>query len=196
MAHIKRTLKLAFLIPNEKDPMFNKLVARISKYPMCHVELVFEDGMAFSIFKGSNLFFKPRTFSNPDYRLVSLSVSNAEYQSAHAFCTDAMACNLEFADTAMVCAYFQLPACPLFCTYPSTNYGSTFCSKIVTEALQFAGVSEVQHLQACLTTPSVLYDAVKDSDRGVMDSVPFKQQQLYNVGVLREGCFTTTACRA
>jgi len=185
MAHIKRTLKLAFLSPNEQDPAFNKLVARISKHPMCHVELVFEDGMAFSIFKGSKLFFKQRSFSNPDYQLVSLSVSNAEYQGAHAFCKQATDQGLEFTDWGMLGSYFQIQTCPFLCSSPSSSTGSTFCSKIVTEALQFAGVGEVQNLHPCTTTPSILFEAVKDSDRVMTDSVPFKQQQLFMVGVLR-----------
>ena len=185
MAHIKRTLKLAFLSPNEQDPPFNKLVARISRHPMCHVELIFEDGMAFSIFKGSKLFFKPRSFSNPDYQLVSLSVSNSEYQGAYAFCKQATDQGFEFTDWGMLGSYFQIQTCPFLCSSPSSSTGSTFCSKIVTEALQFAGVGEVQHLHPCTTTPSLLFETVRDSDRVVADSVPFKQQQLFMVGVLR-----------
>jgi len=185
MAHIKRTLKLAFLTPTDQDPQFNRVVARISKHPTCHVELVFEDGMAFSIFKGSKLFFKQRSFSNPDYKLLSLSVSNGEYQSAYAFCSQAVKQEMDFTDCGMLGAYFQFPSCPLFCNAPSSSTGCTFCSKIVTEALQFAGVGEVQHLHPCTTSPSNLFEALKESDRIVVDTVPFKQNQLFMMGVLR-----------
>ncbi len=55
----------------------------------------------------------------------------------------------------------------------------------MTEALQFAGVGEVQHLHPCITSPSYLFEALQDSDRMVVDTVPFKQNQLFMMGVLR-----------
>ena len=79
----QRILIVAFLFPESaNNPLLNTIVARVSKHKTCHVELVFEDDMAFSIFAGSNLFFKHRTFNNPDYTLIALSISSAEYNAA------------------------------------------------------------------------------------------------------------------
>ena len=175
-----RILMVAFLFPGPGDDPFNRFVARVSRNKCCHVELVFEDQMAFSIFKGSNLFFRPRSFSNPEYQLVSLYVTPSEYAAVYAFCKQAHSSDVAFTDAGMVAAYMQ--PCPVFNTRPSFELGYTFCSKIVTEALQMGGVAEVEHLVPCMTTPSTLYSALKDSRRIVHHTVPYKCQQLMEVG--------------
>jgi len=63
--------------------------------------------------------------------------------------------------------------------------GHTFCSKIVTEALQFAGVNEVEHLIPCTTTPSCLYEAFMGSPRRVLSSVGYRREQLRQAGLVR-----------
>jgi hypothetical protein len=179
-----RVITLAFLRPRPDDKDWvNRLVARVSRYGISHCELVFEDNMAFSIFAGEPLFFKYRTFSNPDYELVSLYVSHVEYASAYAFCQQAVDYNIGFTDVGMVACYFQPKRCPCINTGSSLYVGHTFCSKIVTEALQFACIPEVQHLVPCTTTPSCLYDAVSDSNRKAVCSVPYKRDRLQQVGV-------------
>jgi hypothetical protein len=181
----QRILTLAFLFPGKEDPLFNKMVAAVSWYGACHVELVFENNMAFSIFANSNLFFKARTFSNPDYHLISLSVSHAEYTAAYNFCLSCMTQDIQFTDLGMFAAYFQPQTCPFLNTPPSSEVGYTFCSKIVTEALQFAALPEVDSLVPCTTTPSVLFGAVKESTRKVLNSVPSKRERLKSEGVIR-----------
>jgi hypothetical protein len=159
-------------------------VAEISKHKTCHVELVFEDDMAFSIFAGSNLFFKQRSFSNPDYVLIPLSISNAEYTNIYNFCQSAATHDIGFTDFGMVFSYFQPKHCPFINTAPSMQVGRTFCSKIVAEALQFAGTPEVEHLIPCTTTPSCLYESFKDSPRKIMSSVGYRMEQLRQIGVV------------
>jgi hypothetical protein len=177
-------LTLAFVRPGNDDPLFNHIVARMCKHGICHTEMVFEDNMAFSIFAGQRVFFRPRTLSNPQYELVTLSVSHAEYSSAYSFCKQAACNDIGFTDTGMLAAYFQPKGCPCINTGASLHVGSTFCSKMVTEALQFAGVQEAEHLTPCTTTPSCLYEAVKDSPRKLLCSVPYKCEQLRHSGVI------------
>jgi hypothetical protein len=184
MKRSQRMLTLAFVRPSKDDPVFNRVVARMCKHGICHAELVFEDNMAFSIFAGQQVFFKPRTFSNPEYELVTLSVSHAEYTSAYGFCKQAVESNIGFTDVGMLAAYFQPKGCPCINTGSSLIAGHTFCSKIVTEALQFAGVKEAEKLYPCTTTPSCLYEAVKDSNRKLICSVPYKCEQLRHSGVI------------
>lgn len=180
-----RIIILAFLFPEGSDnPLLNRVVAKVSKYKTCHVELVFEDDMSFSIFAGSRLFFKKRTFSNPEYHLLSLSVSHAEYASLYSFCQSASTHDLGFSDVGMYMCYLQPQQCPVFNTSPSVEVGHTFCSKIVTEALHFAGTPEVEDLIPCTTSPSCLYGAFKDSPRRVLSSVGYRQEQLRQVGVV------------
>jgi len=180
----QRTIKLAFLYPGKDDPFINRLVAEVSKNPICHVELVFENDMSFSIFQGSSLFFKQRTFSNPEYKLMGLNVSNAEYVAAYSFCEQAVKENLQFTDVGMVGACIQPQNCPMCCFRPSESTGQTFCSKIVTEALQFAALPEVQGLHPCTTTPSILFDAISASKRSVCDTNSYRRQLLYDPQVV------------
>ena len=181
----QRILTMAFLFPMGSDnPLLNKVVAKICKYKTCHVEMVFEDDMAVSIFAGSNLFFKQRSFSNPDYSLISLSIPSAEYSALYGFCQSAVTHNLGFTDFGMVMSVLQPTHCPVLNTAPSVQIGYTFCSKIITEALQFAGTAEVEHLIPCTTTPSCLFGAFVESPRKILSTVSYKQQQLRQVGVV------------
>jgi hypothetical protein len=176
-----RILTVAFLFPGpDEEDWVNRMVARLSRVKCCHVELVLEDQMAFSIFKGEKLFFKPRTFANPDYQLLSLFVSQAEYSAVYSFCQQAHGSEVGFTDVGMVAAYAQ--PCPMVNTRPSLELGYTFCSKIVTEALQAGGVAEVEHLCPCTTTPSTLYSALRESPRLVGHTVPFKCKRMCEVG--------------
>ena len=177
-------LTLAFVRPGEDDPTFNHIVARMCKNGICHAELIFEDNMAFSIYAGQKVFFRPRTLSNPKYELISLAISQSEYQNAYGFCKQSAENDIGFTDVGMLAAYFQPKSCPCINTSASVVTGHTFCSKIVTEALQFAGVAEADDLTPCTTTPSCLYDAVKDSHRKLIGSVPYKCEQLKQSGVI------------
>ena len=181
----QRIVTLAFLFPEGGDnPLLNKVVAALSEYRTCHVELVFDDDMSFSIFAGSKLFFRKRTFSNPDYHLLSFSVPHAEYASLYSFCQSASTHDLGFSDVGMYMCYLQSRQCPVFNTAPSVQAGWTFCSKIVAEALLFAGAPEAEGLIPCTTSPSCLYGAFKDSPRRVLSSVGFRQEQLRRCGVI------------
>ena len=183
----QRILTMAFLFPGPGNPAFNRVVALASSFGTCHVELVFEDDMAFSIFAGSKLFFKPRSFSNPEYQLISICVSQAEYTAAYNYCQSCVSHDIEFTDAGMYAAYFQPQSCPFLNTAQSTELGYTFCSKIVTETLQFAGVPEVDHLTPCTTTPSMLFGVAQDSARKLINSVAYKRERLVQEGVLRGG---------
>lgn len=112
----QRVLTLAFLRPGADDPTFNHLVARMCKHGICHTELLLEDNNAFSIFAGQQVFLKQRTLSNPDYELISLSVSPMEYTSVRTFCQQAAESNLGFTDVGMVASYLQPKACPFIHT--------------------------------------------------------------------------------
>ena len=180
VAYPTRILTVAFLFPERKGLSLNRVVAELSWHKTCHVELVFEDNFAFSIFAGSKLFFKPRSFSNPEYTLISLTVSHAEYVAVYNFCKSAMTHDIGFTDVGMVAAYVQ--PCPMVLTAPSLETGYTFCSKVVTEALQMGPVQEVEHLSPCTTTPSFLYGALLESKRKIHHSVTYKCEQLKQVG--------------
>jgi hypothetical protein len=181
MAQQQRTLTLAFLRPNSEESFMNRLTARVSKHGMCHAELVFEGGLCFSIYHDSTPFLRQRTLSNPGYELVSLAVSNAEYKSAFSFCQSAVAEQYTFDNRGLYLSTVHPGGC---LEKSSSRLGKTFCSKIITEALQFADVPEVVTLYPSATTPSRLYEAVADSGRRMCHTVR-SMDKLEARGVLR-----------
>ncbi len=100
-------LTLAFLFPTEKDAFLNRLVARMSKHKVCHVELVFEDDLAFSIFADGCVFFRQRSFSNPDYYIISITVPSSEYHAAYSYCKSAAEHEISFSNYGMYASYMQ-----------------------------------------------------------------------------------------
>lgn len=158
------TLSLAFLRPPSDDRLMNRLTASASRHGICHVELIFEGNLAFSIYHDSTPFLKQRTMSNPNYEFVSLSVSHQEYRAALQFCRSSVADGYAFDNRGMLLASVHPGACA---EKSSSAVGKTFCSKIIVEALQFADVPEVGGLCPSASTPSGLYAAVKDSGRRI-----------------------------
>lgn len=171
----QRTLTFAFLMPDPNDHWVNRLTARVSRHPLCHVELFFETiNQCFSIMWGECARFRFKNLSNPNYRLVSIAVSLKEYDACLEFCSSVARNSLGFDERGM---WRTWVACPM-CEVSSTLGGVTFCSKIITEAMQFAAIPEAGSLHASRTTPSTLYECVRFSPRIVCGSVPFKRNAL------------------
>jgi len=171
-------LTLAFLHPEEGDHWLNLLTAKLSHNPVCHVELVFDGGggqtQAFSIQHGSTAGLRPKTMGNPAYELVTLSIKEQEYNACKEFCTSASRQEYEFDNVGMALSVLH-PGC---CGRSSAQASRTFCSKIITEAMQFADIPEVELLYPCATTPSMLLDAVRTSPRRLCHSVPSRMRML------------------
>lgn len=172
----QRILTLAFLRSNADDHWANRLTARVSKHPFCHVELYFENiNESFSIMWGETAGFRQKNLSNPNYELLSLVVTQKEFDSCLEFCRVAGTHHLAFDDRGMWFSWSAPILSPCCCEFSSQAKGSTFCSKIITEALQFAGVKEASNLRPSATTPSRLYESVRHSTRIACNSVPFKR---------------------
>jgi hypothetical protein len=179
MSGQQRVLTLAFLVPTPDDHWLNRLTARVSAHPVCHVELYFECiNQCFSIISGEQAGFRCRNLSNPNYQLVTLLVSTKEYDRTLEFCRTIANQNMKFDERGMWASWFPSVVCCSSCDSCSQQKGMTFCSKIITEALQCGGLREVDCLVAACTTPSVLFASVKKSSRSVCNSVPYKRQAL------------------
>jgi hypothetical protein len=177
MARPQRILTLAFLRPAPDDHWVNRLAAQASAHPFCHVELFFESmQQSFSIMWGETACFRAKNLSNPNYQVISLSVTAKEYDTTLEFCRSVANQGLVFDDRGMWRSW--LPGAVCCCEPNSQQRGSTFCSKIITEALQFGGVGEVEDLRASAATPSRLFERVRKSPRVACNSVPFKRQAL------------------
>lgn len=172
-------LTLAFLRPVPDDHWVNRLTGYVSAHPFCHVELYFESiHMCFSIVWGETACFRSKNLSNPNYSLVSLSVTSKEYDACLEYCRSAGGLGLGFDDRGMWASWFPSALCCASCEPSSQHKRMTFCSKIITEALQFAGLHEVEHLTPAAATPSRLFECVRASSRIACNSVPSKRQAL------------------
>lgn len=160
----KKILTLAFLRAAQDDDFVNRLTAFASTHGFCHVELVFDSHLdstkigtpSFSIFAGGTACIRSKAFSNPNYEFLSLSVSALQYDTCYSFCNDVSKSSMKFDSKGMWLAQFH-PGCM---HTDSIRIGSTFCSKIITEALQIAHIDGVDHLVSSAVTPSRLYGAL------------------------------------
>jgi hypothetical protein len=185
MSKSPRIITLAFLTPHENDHWVNRLAARMCSHPFCHVELFFESTQqSFSILWGGTACFRGKNLSNPNYTVVSLCVSEKEYNLCLEFCRCASTQNLSFDERGMWLSWFTSSTS---CCGDTTSQlqGRTFCSKIITEALQFGGLKEVEDVRPSCVTPSRLFELVRSSNRVACNSVPFKRQVLVACGNVR-----------
>jgi len=160
-----RTVQILFYKPIKNDLFMNQVVAYFDP-PFCHVEIRFENGMASSIFAGEKIFFKFRTYANPNYLIEAISVPEPDYMAMYKLCVDRERAGIGFDSFGMYTSIVPL--------IHNNNIKSTFCSRHVTEVLQAGNVPEVKNLNPCKVSPSKLYHLLKKSKRAVIDSVPFK----------------------
>lgn len=186
----QRILTVAFLRPVAEDHWVNRLTGRVSRHPFCHAELFFESlNLCFSIVWGETAGFRFKNLSNPNYSLVSLGVSSQEYDSCLEYCRSSSNHMLQFDDRGMWRSWFPSCLSCTMCDGSSQQRGVTFCSKVITEALQFAGVGETHALLPAATTPSSLYQVLHASPRVICSGVPYKRQAMQN---LVTGCPLST----
>jgi hypothetical protein len=163
-----RVLMVAFLRASADDPIDNRLTAAVSQHPLCHVKLVFSPGknpMGFSIQYGERALLKATRLTNPGYQTLSLTVPVKTHDAVLRFCQDAASRGYTFDNLGMYCSLVHPGACA---HVPSAAMGTTFCSKIVCEALQAGGLHEVAALCPSACLPSTLYQAFVTSPRRML----------------------------
>ena len=160
-----RTVQLLFYRAQPQDHWINRLVSWLDP-PYVHVEIRFEDGMASSIFAGEVLFFRPRSFANPNYHIETFTAEERGYQEMYLHCQRRAAQNVRFDNLGLL-----LAALPL---YTRTPHDRTFCSRHVVETLQMGNVPEFLLLSPHRTTPTMIFKAARSSCRTFFSSVPFK----------------------
>jgi hypothetical protein len=174
----QKQLTLAFLTPEENDHWLNKLASYVSN-GYCHVELIFDahkanhtnKALAFSVQSGEYVRLKGKSFKNPRYDYVTLSVPAQQYDSAYAFAESATKKQIAFSNLDMSMSLVHPGACA---HTPSLESGHSFCSKIIAETLQNANCPEVDSLCPSSTTPGSLFNAVCRSQRRVTTCIKLK----------------------
>lgn len=162
-----RKVRLCFYEPRgESEPWINRLAAFSGKHFVSHVEILFEDDSAASIFAEETVFFRQRTYSNPYYRIKMFLVTNSTYWLMYDYawgCSQRQVC---FSNTKMLCGPWF--GCTNWCP------DSTFCSEFVTHTLQVGGVDWAMKLDAGRITPSQLLDRMNHNETTCFDSTAFK----------------------
>ena len=110
-----------------------------------------------------------KSFSNPAYTIVSFAVTPEQLAKLTRFVTTNSQNNIGFDFNGMLASLL-----PIRTVRASPT--STFCSRYVTEALQYAGIESVAKLDPLITTPTKLYNTLtKDPNRKpVVHTVPHK----------------------
>jgi len=143
-----KSLRVWFYDPSlDSEGIINKLVASID-WPFCHVELQFADDRACSIYMGSKVMLRTRTFESPNYVCLHVPCSDLQHTLAAGHAEHMHSKGVLFSS-------LQMTSCLLWAhAVPSTKH--TFCSKLVTEILQQAGLLQPS-IDAHRTSPSALH---------------------------------------
>lgn len=161
-----RTIRLCFYEPRaENEHWLNRLVASVGKHYVSHVEIMFEDDMAASIFADENVFFRKRSYANPYYRIKAFTVNAKNYDQMYGYCKNCADQQKSFSNAKMFCG-------------PMVGYrgskDSTFCSEFVTHTLQVGGVPFALKMDAGRSTPSALLGHMNAIETVCFDSTSFK----------------------
>jgi len=160
------TIRLCFYEPRgEHEHWLNRLVASVGQHYVSHVEILFEDDMAASIFADDTVFFRRRSYSNPHYKIKAFTVSTSSYLQIYDFAKSSADRNVGFSNCKMFCG-------PWIGYTGSPDH--TFCSEFVTKALQVGGVPFAMKMDACRSTPSRLLDRMNSIETVCFDSTSFK----------------------
>ena len=175
----KVQLYLLFYKPSNDDPALNRIVAFFD-YPFCHVEIAIPNRtgdaprdrtmLASSIYQNQTVFFKPKTYDREGYISFGIEISVAQLYRIKSFCKHHTERKTPFCLHAMYAAYlpFQL-----------IETDATFCSKHVTQALQYARVPLADGINPALTTPSRLYKRLVGASP-IVQIVPSRMMTLSN----------------
>ena len=163
-----KELTLIFRRPAKTDGRANRLLSKITGGRI-HVDLVLErlpsdECLVFSIRRGGSAGLSLKTYTkDPAYEYVKLVVPKGEHDRVSEFCEHMARKHLSYGHIALawMCFPFKLQCLN---TQSSATWG-TFCSKIVTEALQYGGLQETLDLCPSFTSPEQLFRCLERSPR-------------------------------
>lgn len=182
-------IQIMFYKPPPNDPFMNRAVAWIDG-PYSHVEIGFEDGMASSIYSGEKVFMHPRTFSNPNYTIISIPVTIDQERMARQFCTDHALRGVDFDGVGMYTARLPWVLRSIVGSFVKMGDDSrTFCSKYVVQVMQHIGVKCFEDLNPSTSSPSMVHRVLKNSDimehgENILGTTPYRRGLLATKGIV------------
>lgn len=174
---MSRKIRICFYQPCDvNEHPLNRIAAYISAkiegsyaYYVSHCEILFEDDFACSIYDGQSVFFRKRSFENPNYIVKSFAVPNNSYDNMYRYCRDMASYDIEFSNTRMMCG-------PLFGLFRGSK--GTFCSEVVVKTLQRGDVSFVRNVDPFRCSPARLLALMMKSECICFDVTPFVESRL------------------
>lgn len=136
--------------------------------------------MSSSVYQGETVSLtQVKSFANPGYIVHSMTVTNDELVKLTQFMVESHQQKVRFDACGMYLALLPFHIC-------RSSKGKTFCSKYVTDALQHAGILDVQGVNSSIVTPARLYQLlqVDPEKRMVVGSVAYKQDCLTTHAVI------------
>ncbi len=173
--------------PPPNDPFINRAVAWIDG-PFSHVEVGFDDGMASSIYAGEQVFMHQRTFSNPNYTIISIPITGEQERKARQFCIDHSLKNINFDGLGMYTA--RLPGVLRGLIRSFGNSGNkTFCSKYVVQMMQHIGVDCFMGIEPSTVSPSMVHRILQENleesgENAVLATTPYRRNLLSTMAVV------------
>jgi len=164
-------LRVWFYDPTkDSDGLFNKLVSRIDG-PFCHCELQFPDDASCSIYMGTSVTLRKRSFDPTNYTCVAVMCSKKDQEAAQLQAAQHHQSGTQFSAFAMSYSMMWMPI--------ALSTDTTFCSKLVADLLKTAKVLP-QSFASEKATPSALHRALtmqtgaalQRASSGNMTSVP------------------------
>jgi len=141
-------LRVWFYNPvHDSQGIVNKIVARIDP-PYCHTELQFDNNVSCSVYMGTNVMLRERTFDSDNYTCVRVPCTFNEETLAR---THAQKCF----HAKQAFSTFHMSTC-LFGSETFDDTSKTFCSKLVYEILHHAQLVDGTS-RGCGVSPSALH---------------------------------------
>ena len=152
-------LKLWFYDPTgDRDGYLNHFVARLDG-PYCHCELQFPDNNACTIYMGTNVVLKKRSFSPEAYTCVNVSCTPQQLAKARRFAEREFQNGTSFSTMAMSMALIPLL---------SMSGNGTFCSKLCADILVAGEILE-GGISTHKMSPSALFRITSQTMPGRMN---------------------------
>ena len=103
-----------------------------------------------------------RTFSNPNYTVVSICVTGEQERSARSYCAEHASRGVEFDGLGMYMARMPKIFRDVIDVFRDTRKrkDSTFCSKYVTGVMQHIGIKSFMCMDPAGTSPSLLHRCI------------------------------------
>ena len=142
-----------FYNPQKDEQGFLNKVIAYADPPFCHCEMQFEDEMACSIYMGTTVVFKKRSFDVEYYTPVYLNTTQNQAHHAYKLCHDAATNQTQFSSMQMLACIAPWP-------WGRSNEKFTYCSKLIAGILIDSNIvpSDMERL----STPSHLFRNLRD----------------------------------